>query len=172
MMTGAKVGTRGLTLAALTAAVSVLAACEGGLDMAGAEAAIQTGLAEQLEMPIAFVSCPEERELKSGDVFECTATAETGGDLTIQVTQVDDAGNIEWELTNGDEVLLLSLLEESIVAGLADQLDVEATVDCGGKMRVSVPGQTFECMATAGTSSSAVVVTINDKEGNVSWALK
>ena len=171
-MTRAPIGRRGLTLAALTAAASMLAACQSSLDMTKAEALIKTGLAEQLQMPIASVSCPDERALKSGDVFDCTATAETGGDLTVKVTQADDTGNIKWELTNGDEVLLLSVLEENIGAGLAEQVDVDATVDCGGKMRVSVPGQTFECTAAVGTVVRTVVVTIDDKQGNVSWALK
>jgi hypothetical protein len=39
-------------------------------------------------------------------------------------------------------------------------------------MRVSVPGETFECTATVGTVIRAVVVMIDDKQGNVSWALK
>jgi hypothetical protein len=168
-MTLAKIGTRSLALVALA---GILAACQSNLDMEKVGAAIKMGLEEQLQIPIASVSCPEARAVEGGDVFDCVAAAETGGDLAVTVTQVDGAGNIVWELTNGDQVLSLTDLEEIIRSELAEQADLDATVDCGGKMRVSVPGHTFECTATAGAESRPVVVTIDDDRGNVSWAME
>lgn len=142
------------------------------LDIERTEAAIKSGLAEQLEMTFASVTCPESRAMKAGDVFECKAVAETGGDLDVQVTQNDDSGAINWKLTNGDKVLSLTALEKQIRDGLASQLKVDAAVACGGKMRVAVAGQTIECTATAGADSRKVLVTMDDDKGNVTWALK
>ena len=163
---------QGLALAGLLVVTAALAGCERTLNMQNAEAVIKSGLIEQLQMPFTAVSCPESRVMKAGDVFECTATAESGGDLTVQVTQKDDSGTVIWTLTNGERVLSLTALEEQIKDGLAKQLSVDASVDCGGKQRVAVKGQTFECTAKAGSDSRGVVVTMDDDQGNVSWALK
>lgn len=163
---------QGLAFAALLVVTTALAGCESMLDMNSAEAVIKSGLTEQLQMPFAAVSCPESRAMKAGDVFECTATAESGGDLTVQVTQKDDTGTVNWKLTNGDRVLSLTALEQQIKDGLAKQLSVDASVDCGGKQRVAVKGQTFECTAKAGSESRGVSVTMDDDQGNVTWALK
>ena len=163
---------RGLALTAILGATTTLAGCERMLDITKVEAAIKSGLTEQLEMPFASVTCPESRAMKAGDVFECKAVAETGGDLTVQVTQNDDTGAINWKLTNGEKVLSLTKLEEQIKDGLARQLNVDAAVACGGKMRVAKAGQTLECTATAGAESRKVLVTMDDDKGNVSWVVK
>src|SRR5687767_4139048 len=158
-------------IAALGVAAT-LAGCERMLDIDRAEAAIKSGLTEQLEMPFESVTCPESRAMKAGDVFECKAVSETGGDLTVQVTQNDDTGAISWKLTDGDKVLSLAKLEEQIKEGLARQLNVAAAVACGGKMRVAKAGQTLECTATAGAESRKVVVTMDDDKGNITWVVK
>jgi hypothetical protein len=152
--------------------VTMLAGCERLLDIERAEAAIKGGLVEQLQMPFASVTCPETRAMKAGDVFMCTAVAQTGGDLRIQVTQTDGSGAINWKVMNGEKVLSLAKLEEQIKLGLAKELDVDAAVACGGKMRVAKAGQTLECAATAGNESRKVVVTFDDDKGNVTWAVK
>ena len=151
---------------------TTLAGCERMLDIDRTEAAIKSGLTEQLEMPFASVTCPESRAMKAGDVFECKAVSETGGDLTVQVTQNDDTGAISWKLTDGDKVLSLAKLEEQIKDGLARQLNVDAAVTCGGKMRVAKAGQTLECTATAGAESRKVLVTMDDDKGNITWVVK
>ena len=165
--------TRGLDLTAFFGVTTTLAGCERMLDIDKVEGAIKTGLAEQLEIPFATVTCPESRTMKAGDAFECKAVAETGGDLTVQVTQNDDSGAISWKLTDGDKVLSLAKLEEQIKEGLARQLNVDAAVTCGGgKMRVAKAGQTLECTATAGAESRKVLVTMDDDKGNVTWVVK
>lgn len=151
---------------------AAFAGCERLLDIERAEAAIKSGLTEQLEMPFASVECPESRAMKAGDVFMCTAVAETGGDLRIQVTQTDGSGAINWKVTDGDKVLSLTKLEEQIKEGLVRQLNVDAAVACGGKLRVAKAGQTLECTATAGSESRKVLVTMDDDKGNVTWAVK
>jgi hypothetical protein len=162
---------QGPAFAALLVVTTALAGCERTLDMESAEAVIKSGLTERLEMPFAAVSCPESRAMKAGDVFECQATAESGDDLTVQVTQKDDTGTVIWKLAYG-KVLSLTALEQQIKDGLAKLFSVDASVDCGGKHRVTVKGQTFECTAKAGSESRRVIVTMDDEQGNVTWALK
>jgi hypothetical protein len=157
----------------LLAVTATLAGCERLLDIDRAETAIKSGLTEQLQLPFASVSCPESRPMKAGDVFECTAVAETGGDLTIRVTQEDGAGALDWKVVNGGKVLSMAKLEEQIKDGLASQAKIDASVDCGAvKMRVAKAGQILECTAKAGDESRQVAVTINDDNGNVTWAVK
>lgn len=163
--------TSGLPFLTLLAATIAVAGCQSNLDMEKLTASIKSGLTEQLQMPFSSVSCPEARPIKNGDVFECKAMAETGGDLTVSVTQ-SDAGNVNWKLTNGEKVLSLTSLEKQITDELARQLKVEASVDCGGKMRISEPGKIFECTANAGSERRQVAVTMKDERGNVNWAMK
>lgn len=46
-----------------------------------------------------MAECPEDVEVRRGGTFECTARApgETDG-LRIDVTQLDDDGNVTWEI--------------------------------------------------------------------------
>ena len=163
---------RRCVLAGILVLPAAFAGCEHLLDMERVQTAIKGGLAEQLQMPFASVTCPESRAMKAGDVFMCTAVAETGGDLRIQVTQTDGSGAINWKVTNGDKVLSLTKLEAQIKEGLVRQLNVDAVVACGGTMRVAKAGQTLECTATAGAESRKVLVTMDDDKGNVTWVVK
>jgi hypothetical protein len=60
------------------------------------EAGIRNGLNEQLGVD-AEVHCPDERDARKGDTFECTITAD-GEERTVRVEQTSDEGNVRWEL--------------------------------------------------------------------------
>lgn len=156
----------------MLASTIALAGCERNINIEEIETLIQTGLLEQIKVKFASVTCPKPRPMKGGDEFDCKAVAETGGDLTVKVTQKDDTGNISWKLMNGEKVLSLEAIEAQVKEAIAKQLKVDAAIDCGGDRRVAEPGKTFECTAKAGTESRAVVVTMDDDKGNVSWTLK
>ena len=47
----------------------------------------------------ANVTCPNNEPLKQDDTFICTAVIQDGLTLTIQVTQTDNQGGIDLELT-------------------------------------------------------------------------
>ncbi|MBA2558047.1 MAG: DUF4333 domain-containing protein [Chloroflexi bacterium] len=47
---------------------------------------------------ITGVQCPESRPFQAGDVFECTAAADDGSQLTVEVTQSDAEGNITYRV--------------------------------------------------------------------------
>jgi hypothetical protein len=48
----------------------------------------------------ATVSCPQNRPIKMGDVFNCTATTDSGINVNLQVTQTDNTGNVSFNITD------------------------------------------------------------------------
>jgi hypothetical protein len=153
----------------------VLTGCGTKLDMAKLSTSISDGIKNQLGIEVASVNCPqEERMAKAGDTFECEVTPKDGGKLTVKVTEKDDHGNVDWEMVKLEGFLNVQKAEEAITKGLKEQANADATVSCGDpKLRVSKPGETFDCKATlADGSEHTVNVTVKDTEGNVSWALQ
>jgi hypothetical protein len=69
------------------------------LDPDQLERRLESGLADQLAVSGLRVECPNDVEAREGDTLECTARApgERRG-LRIVVTQLDDDGNVSWEL--------------------------------------------------------------------------
>lgn len=161
------------SLAVLLVAVAA-AGCSSSLDMAALNGSISSGINEQLALPIASVACPTEpRTLQAGDKFECVATPQVGGKLTVTVTQKDNAGNVAWEVTRTEGLLDLDKVEASVVASLKAQAQVEATVDCGQRWKAAVPGEVFQCQATVSDGRKATVkVTTKDTEGNIDWSVE
>jgi len=150
---------------------------QGTLDMSVIRKAIRDGLASQIHLENVAVVCPPEtRALKEGDTFDCDGKPQEGGHLVVNVTQKDDQGNIDWNLTKIEGFLNLTTVEEAIVTGIKEQADTDATVSCGGgvkKLRVSKPGDTFDCTATTPDGAARTVkVTVKDTDGNISWALE
>lgn len=73
----------------------------GGLDTGPLETRIETDLEQQAEgIDIERVECPDRVEPQAGRVFVCRAHAVDGSLGTVEVTQVDDEGSVEWELTD------------------------------------------------------------------------
>ena len=160
-------------LACVLAPLVAVAGCTQMLSMEGTSKAISEGLSSQLSMSIASVTCPESREIKAGDVFECVATPAVGGRLTVQVTQKDNAGNVAWEVTKTEGLLDLAKVEASVKQGLAQQANLEASVTCGERWRATKAGDVFECRASGSEGQAVTVaVTVTDNEGNVSWETK
>jgi hypothetical protein len=158
-----------ILLAALAAA-----GCSKSLDMAALNQSISSGINQQLSLPIASVTCPaEERPLQVGDTFDCVATPQAGGKLTVTVTQKDGDGNVAWEVTKTEGLLDLDKVEAAVVAGLKAQAGVEATVDCGERWKAATPGETFQCQAAVADGRKATVkVTTKDVEGNIDWSVE
>jgi hypothetical protein len=68
----------------------------------------------------------------------------------------------------------LRTVEQSIVKGLKEQANVDATVTCGGgKFRAIQAGGTFTCQAKSPEKGDAtIVVTMSNAEGSISWAVQ
>jgi hypothetical protein len=158
----------------LAPALALLAGCSTSLDMAALNQSISTGINQQLALPIASVTCPTEpRALQAGDTFECVATPQAGGKLTITVTQKDAAGNVAWEVTKTEGLLDLDKVEAAVAAGLKAQAQVDATVDCGDRWKAAKPGEVFQCQASVADGRKATVkVTTKDTEGNIDWSVE
>jgi uncharacterized membrane protein YhaH (DUF805 family) len=144
------------------------------IDMQAITSSMTEGLKNQLSLDIATVTCPTEPQpKKAGSAFDCTAIPTIGGRLTVKVSQQDDAGNVKWEVAKTDGLIDLHVVEQSVVQGLKEQANAEATVTCGGKYRASNPGEVFDCQAKTTDGRQAVIaVTITDSEGHVSWEVK
>jgi hypothetical protein len=153
------------------AALTGLAACTQHLNVDAVGPSISQGVADQVGLTLAKVTCPSEpRPLKVNDTFECQGDVEGGGLLTIAVTQTDDTGNITWKVARTEGLLDLAKVEASIITGLKTQAQVEAKVSCGGKWRAAGKGATFDCQATAPDGTPIPIgVTVTDDGGNVSW---
>jgi hypothetical protein len=69
------------------------------LDADQLERRLAREISEQLDVPNVAVECPGDAEARQGETLECVARApgETEG-LRIEVTQLDDDGNVVWEI--------------------------------------------------------------------------
>jgi hypothetical protein len=143
------------------------------LDMDAVVKSIREGLAEQLAVSVQKVDCPEAREMKAGDVFDCTAGVEDVGRLTVAVTQKDVQGNVDWKVTKTVGLLDLAHLEGQIREGLAAHSEgAEVKVSCGSHYRGIQVGKTFECRAEDSTGEKVrIKVLIEDADGNVHWSV-
>ena len=92
----------GAGCAAALAALA-LAACGSSYDQGEAEKTIVDKLSGQVESavgsPITSASCPSDVELKAGTTFDCTATLESGDELTVNAEITDDDGNAEFNIS-------------------------------------------------------------------------
>ena len=160
-------------------AAVTLASCSlsigGGLDTTAVEDQIAQGIQEQLGVAVT-VDCPDGVDQEQGNDFTCTAVDDRGNEATVKVTQVDDEGNLEWDLDAagllGEEALLDDVaLESQIAAWFEDQAGVPVVVDCPGGVDLE-RGNDFTCTATDQAGESVeVAVTQDDDLGNVSWEI-
>jgi hypothetical protein len=88
-----------LLLACATAAVALGACGTQKLDTAEAEKTISDRLGQQAKTDVT-IECPDDVEIKKGDTFTCDAKARNDT-AKIKVTQLDDEGNVRWEVQNG-----------------------------------------------------------------------
>jgi hypothetical protein len=61
-------------------------------DLASLEDELAVNLAEDVNQPTPQVDCPDDVEPGVDEQFECTGTAQDGGQFTIEVTWNDDQG--------------------------------------------------------------------------------
>ncbi len=86
--------------AALGLTAAFLVSCTGSLTLNNdtLQQKITEGLQQQAGVQ-AVVTCPDDRPLKAGDTFHCSAVTADGSTLTITVVQTDDQGNVNWNVT-------------------------------------------------------------------------
>ncbi len=91
---------RSARFAAFAVLAIAAAACTKTLDTDGLEGKLKSQIEEQTGGAIASVDCPADVAVEAGGTFDCTAVEESGAEFTISVTQRDDKGNVDWEVTD------------------------------------------------------------------------
>jgi hypothetical protein len=86
-------------LIALCAVALLGVGCSRMLDTAGLEEQIQQLLAERGNLQVERVDCPDDVTVEAGATFRCVAVGD-GAEWTIEVTQVDDEGRVDWQIVD------------------------------------------------------------------------
>jgi hypothetical protein len=158
-----------MTLRKSLVLVSVLALAGCGpreLDMQKVKDLISNMIKTQVGANVKGVTCPDKRELKAGDSFECQAEIDQGK-VPVTITQKDATGQISAELKSA--ILVATVMEKAIATNIKQTTGTDVTVDCGPRFRPSTPNDTFNCTAKAGAESETVKVTVKDDKGNVNF---
>ena len=92
--------------------------------------------------------CPEDRRAKSDDVFTCDVTDNGGAKHTVNVTQKDNVGNIEWKLVG------LIIDTDKIISEAKQKLPADTVITCPHKMIVLSSGETAKCAAKRGAEQA------------------
>jgi len=150
-----------------------MAGCARPLELDAVRASIQERLEELLDAPIAGVTCPDRRKAVADDTFECTAAGRHGATLRIRVTQMDDRGNVDWEVIDSKGFLSIEALVVHIQDNIKTQVGIDVKAYCGWlTLREAVAGESFECEAAdADGVTRMVLVTMTDDKGGATWEL-
>jgi hypothetical protein len=84
--------------------LSVAAVCNPPLDTEGLEPQLEEQLEDETQEPFRSVSCPDDVQPEAGGTFECVAVNEADIEFTIRVTQVNDAGRVEWQFVDAEDL--------------------------------------------------------------------
>ncbi len=138
------------------------AACgrpDAGFDTRTLETAIPAAIVPDDPAAVTDVTCPD---LATSEATTIVCSAVVSG-RSIEITaaiSVDGAVNV-----STDSVLLdLAGVADEAARRLSSDLGVESTVDCPGRVVVSVAGDTFGCSATdpAGVTHDLVITIVDD----------
>ncbi|MDX2231995.1 MAG: DUF4333 domain-containing protein [Leptolyngbyaceae cyanobacterium bins.349] len=129
-------------------------------------------LIKQAGITVQSVNCPVQVKVDTQDPFICEATAE-GKTFRVAINPATNAKQDKNELRwSTKDVLVLPKLEQTIRQGIQTQFRLDVKANCGGKIRVAKPGETFQCQVTDSRGQSrAVTVRVDDEQGNVTWKL-
>jgi hypothetical protein len=143
----------------------MLVACKQQLDRDLLVGSIKDGTAAK-NLKLATLTCPSDRPVKAGDTFTCTGTTTDNQPVTINVTQKDDAGNVQWELKG------MILEAAKIQSDIVPQLGSGFSLDCPFKATVTNIGDTTTCHVAKDGAKGKLHVTMDDAQGNVSYKLE
>ncbi|WP_008317345.1 DUF4333 domain-containing protein [Leptolyngbya sp. PCC 6406] len=151
-----------------------LTACSRGLDVATLETEIQASIERQgRRLNLHQVQCPRNIPRQAGGYFRCVGQLKPEGQFTINVTQQDNEGTVEWDIPNSAVILNLGKVEAKIQSTLSQTLGKRAVVDCGDLYRINQPGEIFECRVVGGVDLGQervemVLIKISP-EGDLTW---
>ena len=89
------------SLARVVAVVALAAAasCTRPLDTSSLQAMLKQQLQAELGTTGLDVTCPTDVKVEAGTTFRCTVTKSGAATLTIDVTQTDDKGHVNWKVS-------------------------------------------------------------------------
>lgn len=151
-----------------------LTGCFNRLDTNAIEREIESEIESQSRrLSLSEVRCPRDVYRQAGAYFRCVGQLRPEGQFTINVTQKDNQGSIEWNVPNSGIILNVELVESKIQEDFAQAFAKRAFIDCGAAYRINQPGERFECQVIGGveldeTQITSLFVRI-DPEGNLNW---
>ena len=169
---------RGLAIAAVVSSVvlvqggsAVYAAVSGGTDLDTAQ--LERLMAERWQVQgvhLDSARCPRGVEQRRGNNFQCTGRV-ADQDVTFQVTQLDDSGNVYFE--NVEVILFPSQIADAIAKQAGARLGRPVDVDCGhSPLLAKKVGSSFSCHASSSTGETATItVTVKDRNGTYDWTM-
>jgi len=138
-------------------ALILFTGCTKQIDPDKVADSITKGLAEK-KLTVK-VSCPSGRPAKAGDKFACTGTDDAKTPITVNVTQTDDKGTVEWKLDG--QILDV----ETVVADAKGKL-TGADIACARKAVIVKPHDTYECEIKGAPQKKLTIKVDGD---NVAW---
>ncbi|MEM1032368.1 MAG: DUF4333 domain-containing protein [Myxococcota bacterium] len=154
------------TLLCLLAAAT-LPGCKQKLDMQKIESRVEKMIEDQTEARVDKVRCPEKREVKKDDEFECDVDFKGGGEAEVQIEQ-DGEGGVEMKL---EPIVVMRKLAGKIEDSLADK-GLKGEVSCeGDDVRHAEEGDAFECDVATPEGKKVVVIDILDDD-KWKWRIK
>ncbi len=160
--------------ALLLSGVLTLTGCFNKLNTTAIEQEIETEIESQSRrLSLSEVRCPRDVYRQAGAYFRCVGQLRPEGQFTINVTQKDSQGTIEWDVPNSGVILNVAKVENKIQDDFAKTFAKRAFIDCGEAYRINQPGERFECEVIGGVeigqeAINSIFVRI-DPDGNLNW---
>ena len=147
----------------------LIAGCTPTLDMKKIEKKIEEMIEEQTSAKVDEVECPEKREIKDGDEFDCDIEFKGGGDGKVTVDQ-KGGGDVNMTL---EPIVVKSKLEKEIEKGLKKQGSSKADVKCkGDEVRHFDEGDELTCKVETSEGEKKATVEFLDDEGKMKWRVE
>lgn len=138
------------------------------LNLRKLEELVSSSIQEKTGVAVTSVTCPEERDLKADDEFECTLVVEGNRTFRVNVKQTDDDGNVSWSVP---QILDPTVLAETLAAKVRERAEGgEVEVDCGTRSILADKGATFTCaVRPAEGPELSFTATVTDDDVSLSW---
>ncbi|MGF1523380.1 MAG: DUF4333 domain-containing protein [Leptolyngbyaceae cyanobacterium] len=158
----------------LVGSLLTLTGCFNRLNTNAIESEIEAEIESQSRrVSIDEVRCPTGQYRQAGAYFRCVGLLRPEGQFTINVTQLDNQGAVEWDVPNSQIMLNMAKIEDDLEEAFSQEFRKRASIDCGEQYRINQPGEEFECFLIGSVLDgqaqiSALIVKV-DPEGNLNW---
>jgi hypothetical protein len=163
-----------LNISLLLGSLLSLTGCFNRLDTTAVEREIEAEIESQSRrLFLSEVRCPRDVHRQAGAYFRCVGQLRPEGQFTINVTQTDSQGSIEWDVPNSEVILNMVKVEDKLQESFAKEFSQRAVIDCGEAYRMNQAGEQFECQligdVALGQGRVTSLLVRVDPEGNLTW---